>query len=799
MISERNNLIIKHIKSVGQNWWGMIILSAIPVFLLLSPVLIGSKVFGGGDATDIIYPAATFYSQALKNQGSIFLNPYILSGMPSFISIGFFSPLHYLFFRFLSFTAAYHYLIFLYAVSAVFFTALLLKKIGASFWGSYLGGLIYLFSQWDRVSDIGVIPGLSFLPLFFLLVWQLKKAKIWPVIVGSLAIGLMWLTVNYNWAPIILAGTFAFAIFLAWCEPSGGGQKWLRIPGKFLIMVAIGTLICLIQLLPLFIYLPFSARASGLSYHQSAVNALGLLDIVKYILPYFKPPFFASTEGLLYVGALPLFFLLISFTFKDKFIRFFSFLFFGGIVIAIAYSPVFWLMQRLPVFNYLRVPSRWLLISSFAAAILVGLVVDKFLELETTKIQKNLLKIFGWLLALLTLVSLIVTLIYSFFTNQILSLAFKYFDQNIYPKTTLLPLEHYHQVIKNLFFESSSLFNLFDFHFFLPFAFLLISYLILRLFFIGKIKKTYFLPIVVLITLINFLSVFAFYHPVFAKAKMLKEPRTASFIKKDPALVFSLMPGFTEFSKLITPYQPNHADNFVFKSEILSPNLNILYQIKSIDGYDSLMPNNLARLLALIGSDRAPVSEKLAEADISLEEKIKKFEERKKILDFLGVKYVISAFDLDQEKFIKVFQTAVPPYNIPISIYENKEAKPLVYFANKTEFIANTNSLTSQELIDFFNKNSTFIECGVCPRVEDLDSQSSLEIIKDNNTEFLIKTKAEKPQLLVLSKNYLPGWKAFINNKEMPIYQVGTVYMGIVVPAGQNEVKFNYSYFNYFD
>jgi hypothetical protein len=48
------------------------------------------------------------------------------------------------------------------------------------------------------------------------------------------------------------------------------------------------------------------------------------------------------------------------------------------------------------------------------------------------------------------------------------------------------------------------------------------------------------------------------------------------------------------------------------------------------------------------------------------------------------------------------------------------------------------------------------------------------------------------PGFLVLSDQYFPGWKAFVDGKETPIYKVHEIIRGIVIPEGEHKVEFVY-------
>ena len=70
---------------------------------------------------------------------------------------------------------------------------------------------------------------------------------------------------------------------------------------------------------------------------------------------------------------------------------------------------------------------------------------------------------------------------------------------------------------------------------------------------------------------------------------------------------------------------------------------------------------------------------------------------------------------------------------------------------------------------------------------------SSVEITRysDNRVELL--AKMENPGLLVLSDTYYPGWKAYVDGKQVPIYPTDLALRSVFVPPGEHNVKFVFS------
>jgi hypothetical protein len=53
-------------------------------------------------------------------------------------------------------------------------------------------------------------------------------------------------------------------------------------------------------------------------------------------------------------------------------------------------------------------------------------------------------------------------------------------------------------------------------------------------------------------------------------------------------------------------------------------------------------------------------------------------------------------------------------------------------------------------------------------------------------------TNSSSPGLLTVADAYYPGWRAFVNGREVKISRVNHGLRGVVVPAGQTEVTFVY-------
>ena len=99
--------------------------------------------------------------------------------------------------------------------------------------------------------------------------------------------------------------------------------------------------------------------------------------------------------------------------------------------------------------------------------------------------------------------------------------------------------------------------------------------------------------------------------------------------------------------------------------------------------------------------------------------------------------------------------------------------------------------------LSFFNPKDTAV-IDEQDKIEGLsglqvDSTASIQLVENKNDEITYKAKTNAKQLAVFSEIYYKdGWKAYINEQETPIVKVNYVLRGLVVPAGDHKIKFEF-------
>lgn len=218
----------------------------------------------------------------------------------------------------------------------------------------------------------------------------------------------------------------------------------------------------------------------------------------------------------------------------------------------------------------------------------------------------------------------------------------------------------------------------------------------------------------------------------------------------------------------------------------------IYYRLPFLDGYDALYPKRYGEFVSAVNDGEL----KSPERSVVTFPKNGKY--TKKILDLLGVKYIVQKVS-DYNKV----------WSFPVWEYKEDDLK-LIYDDGKFQIFKNKNAFPRafivsdytvkkdrQEIIDtllskdFDAKKSVVLEND--PEVKKSNSVSSNVVIKNYSPNAIsIIYKSDKEGILFLSDNYYPGWKAYVDSEETKILRANYTFRAIKVPVGRHLVEFKY-------
>ena len=125
-------------------------------------------------------------------------------------------------------------------------------------------------------------------------------------------------------------------------------------------------------------------------------------------------------------------------------------------------------------------------------------------------------------------------------------------------------------------------------------------------------------------------------------------------------------------------------------------------------------------------------------------------------------------------------------------VYQNENALPRAYFVNSVQKASAMEILNKVKNNQFDPKEIAFVEDAEL-KVDKPDSTASVQIEKYGDEDIYINVNASGNNFLFLGDTYVgKGWKAYVDGNATPIYRTNHNFRGIVVPAGEHKIHFEY-------
>lgn len=332
------------------------------------------------DAFVYFYPQRVFLVQSLLAGRLPLWDPYLFSGAPFLANpqTAVLYPPSWLF-LFGPVYVGYTVQLVLHAFLAAFFTYLLARRaFGVMPLAALVGALAYGFGGFvvGQVGHLNQLSAAAWVPAVLLAYAEFRRtrAPYWLGL-GALALGLQLLAGHpqETYMTLVVLGLFG-VIQAPW--RSARGLVVAALGG--LVLCALGGAVAAAQVLPTLELAPLSIRGEGVSWGDAVAGSLPSYLAVRALFPpYWVDVPYAEYLG--YVGvvhiALGLLALIVA---RARPVLFGALLCLLGISLALGenngfYSLVF---ADVPGFDTFRVPSRWLLLWQFGAAILAAVAAD---------------------------------------------------------------------------------------------------------------------------------------------------------------------------------------------------------------------------------------------------------------------------------------------------------------------------------------------------------------------------------------------------------------------------------------
>ncbi len=139
-------------------------------------------------------------------------------------------------------------------------------------------------------------------------------------------------------------------------------------------------------------------------------------------------------------------------------------------------------------------------------------------------------------------------------------------------------------------------------------------------------------------------------------------------------------------------------------------------------------------------------------------------------------------------------------YDNEVRIYRNNQAFPRAFVVHRAEVASGMeDAIARMKEADFDPAQEAVIEGD--PPLAQLAaladgppaSGSTVRFSEYKDSQVRLQVETERPGLLVLADTYYPGWKAYVDGEETPIYPTDVALRSVYLEPGEHEVEFVYS------
>lgn len=693
-----------------------------------------------GQGADVIrqaYPWKIFSIDSIKNGVFPLWNPYVFSGNTHLANLqsGVFYPLNILFFV-LPFIDAWTVYIVLQYIFLFVFTYLYLRQIKLGTPASLLGAAAFSFSGFLTVwAEYGIIGHtMYFLPCVFFLtekIFSSNNLRWYFLLALSIACSIFTGYIQLSLYMLLLLG--AYVLFHFFAQKKRTYRKYIQLA----LSVVGGLLISSVQLIPLHEVLSLSLR-STYSYSVLLERLMPPENIITFLVPDFfgnsaTGNYFlqggSNLERAAFIGVWPLVFGVFAIFSKKTFIKnFFAIVALVTLIFVISFPPVAYFHSIGIPFLSTGIPTRALSILCFCLAVLGAIGADAYLRGDILRKKK--------IIVLCVFVIIFVSL---------------------WAITYLLPDPRFAVSRRNLIIPTA--------------IFGLGSVLIML-----KIQKKIIISVILLITILELFYSFQKFNSFV--------PRNYIYPKNHITQKLREIQGIDRF--------------WGYGSANIDTNFQIIEKIYGTDGYDPLFSKRYGEFISASKNGKIPSVVPRSVANIHPGYGVNELKQnpfRQRALDITGVKYVLNI------KGTKGIDSAFSKDTYGLlweengwQIYNNKNVlERVVLFGDYIVHKNNQDVLKTLYAPSFKFQETLILEKDISPLYSiRADPDAQVTVLQYRPNEIIIETRSSRDQLLFISDNYFPGWRATVDGKNVDILRANYTFRAVPLKKGSHVIVMSY-------
>jgi hypothetical protein len=357
-------------------------------FIFFWQVTFGQGVWLTTDILRLFYPFSVELSRTL-NEGRLPLwTPNLLAGFPLLAEgqVGALYPLNLLLYKFFPTHYALSFNILLHIIWAAVGMYVFVRSRGIGIAGALLAGFVFSFNGvvFGQMFHPPILFAVAWLPWLVFLVAQFQTTRgkvraVWFAL-AALALGVQFLCGSAQMAFLNALAVAVFGVFGTWIwSQQHDAKTFVRNLIAVILLVLFGGGIAAIQLIPTSELIGYSVRGGALDKEFVTSYSMPPEYFAQFIMPFAQgEPAEGNEEYRAYLGIAPLLLAFAALVLRRGSQTIF-FAAFALTALSFAFgelNPLYQVLYRLPLFNFFRVPARYLYLFVFAVAFLSAVALD---------------------------------------------------------------------------------------------------------------------------------------------------------------------------------------------------------------------------------------------------------------------------------------------------------------------------------------------------------------------------------------------------------------------------------------